>query len=245
LSTKVGRLVRPVGAPARAGVDPPAETYFDFSAPGTVRSLEESLERLGLERVDVAFIHDPDDHHEQALAETYPALVEFRERSLVGAIGVGMNRSEPLARFARQAAFDCLLVAGRYTLLDQSALDDLLPVAEGLGVSILAGGAFNSGVLANPRRGATFDYAPAPAGVVARAGELARVCDGFGVPMRAAALRFPLGHPAVTSVVAGPGSAKEVDDLVDLWTTEIPDELWAALRERGFLREDAPAPPSP
>ena len=243
LSTKVGRLVRAVEAPARPGADPPAKTYFDFSDQGTRRSLEESLERLGLERLDVAFIHDPDDHHEQALAETYPALVELRERGLIGAIGVGMNRSEPLARFVREAPFDCLLVAGRYTLLDQTALDDLLPAAEELGVPILAGGIFNSGVLADPRLGSTFDYALATDAVLTRSRDLDAVCAGFGVPLRAAGLRFPLGHPAVTSVVAGPGSPAEVDDLVRLWAAEIPDELWAGLRERGLLRADAPTPP--
>lgn len=233
ISTKVGRLLVPGPGAGRGadGFDVPdtLERRWDFSADGVRRSLSESLDRLGLDRVDVALIHDPDDHGEQALREAYPALERLRASGVVRAIGVGMNQPGLLTRFVRETDVDLVLVAGRCTLLDQSALADLLPAALDRGVRVVAGGVFNSGVLADPGADATYDYAPAPSAVVERARRLERTCATFGVPLRAAAARFPLRHPAVASVLIGARSAAEIADALSLWRTPIPDELWEAL----------------
>jgi D-threo-aldose 1-dehydrogenase len=234
ISTKVGRLLHPAAPPV--GVDPegfavPAThtRVFDFSADGVRRSLAASLGRLGLDRVDVALIHDPDDHGEQALREAYPALERLRAEGCVRAIGVGMNHARMLTRFVADTDVDVVLVAGRYTLLDQSAAVTLLPAALDRGVAVMAAGVFNSGVLAGPEAGATYDYQAAPGPVMERARQLAAVCRRFGVPLRAAAARFPLGHPAVVSVLIGARSAAEITDAIRLRQTEIPPGLWAAL----------------
>jgi aryl-alcohol dehydrogenase-like predicted oxidoreductase len=243
ISTKVGRLLVP-GHPAEAlyeGV-PDLVPQPDFTAPGVLKSLAESRERLALERIDMVLIHDPDDAHEEALREAYPALAELRAAGEIGAIGVGMNWSEPLARFAREADFDCFLLAGRYTLLEQGALDELMPAVAERGASVIAGGVLNSGVLVDPRPGATYNYAPAPEDIVARAAALQAACAEFGVPLRAAAMQFPLAHPQVPCVVLGARTPAEVADCVAMMRLPIPGELWAALKERDLLRADAPVP---
>jgi D-threo-aldose 1-dehydrogenase len=234
ISTKVGRLLRPAGEPF--GRDPEgfavpaaARRVFDFSADGVRRSLADSLGRLGLDRVDIALIHDPDDHGEQALREAYPALERLRSQGCVRAIGVGMNQAEMLTRFVTDTDIDLVLVAGRYTLLDQSAADALLPAAADRGIAVLAGGVFNSGVLAAPAAGATYDYRPADTSLLRRAAALGIVCERFGVPLRAAAARFPLRHPAVASVLIGARSASEITDAIDLRRLQIPVALWEAL----------------
>ncbi|HEY1819181.1 MAG TPA: aldo/keto reductase [Trebonia sp.] len=234
ISTKVGRLLDPADGPA--GRDPEGFAVaarsvrrFDYSADGVLRSLEASLGRLGLDRVDVALIHDPDDHGEQALREAYPALERLRAEGTVRAIGVGMNQTALLTRFVTDTDVDAVLVAGRYTLLDQSAERDLLPVALGRGVSVIAGGVFNSGVLAAPVAGATYDYQAASDELIGRARELARQCARFGVPLRAAAARFPLTHPAVASVLIGARSAAEISDALRMRDVDIPPALWDAL----------------
>jgi D-threo-aldose 1-dehydrogenase len=239
ISTKVGRILQPASPSAPAapgGADtegfavPAAQVrVFDFSADGVRRSLDASLERLGLDRVDIALIHDPDDHGEQALREAYPALERLRGEGVVAAIGVGMNQAEMLTRFVTDTDVDVVLVAGRYTLLDQSAAAALLPAAADRGVAVIAGGVFNSGLLAAPAAGAHFDYRPAPAELVERARQLEAVCAGFGVPLRAAAARFPLRHPAVASVLIGARSPGEIADAVRLRETELPPALWDAL----------------
>jgi D-threo-aldose 1-dehydrogenase len=235
LSTKVGRLLEPApGGPVgrdTEGFAIPASYVrrFDFSADGVRRSLEESLERLGLDRVDIALIHDPDDHGEQAFREAYPALERLRAEGTVRAIGVGMNQAAMLTRFVTDTDVDVVLVAGRYTLLDKSAGRELLPAARRRGVSVIAGGVFNSGVLAVPAAGATYDYHAAPDELIARARRLAEVCAEFGVPLRAAAARFPLTHPAVASVLIGVRSAAEADDALRLRAVDIPGTLWDAL----------------
>jgi len=226
LSTKVGRLLVPGEPSAMFHGAPRAAPLFDFSADGVRRSLEESLERLGHDRVDTVLIHDPDAHMDQALDEAYPALEALRDGGVVSAIGVGMNQWRALARFVRETDVDCVLVAGRYTLLDRSAGDELLPLCEARGCAVLAAGVFNSGILAD---GGTFDYGPASPEQVARAQELAAVCERWGVPLKAAALQFPLRHPAVTSVVVGCRSQAEVDEDVRLFGQPIPDGLWAEL----------------
>jgi D-threo-aldose 1-dehydrogenase len=243
VSTKVGRLLRP-----RSSADPPPmfqgarpfDAVFDFSYDGTMRSFESSLERLRIDRIDIALIHDPDDSLCEALDGAYAALAELRDAGIVRAIGAGMNFPAPLAFMIDRADLDCALLAGRYTLLDQVALDELLPLAEKRNVPIIAGGVFNSGILANPRPGATFDYAPASAEVLERATQLEEICDSFGVPLAAAALQFPLGHPAVAAVVTGARSQGEVHENVQLMRTQIPAELWDTLTENGLLRADAP-----
>jgi D-threo-aldose 1-dehydrogenase len=195
-----------------------------------LRSLESSLERLGLDRVDVLHVHDPDDHLDVAIGEAFPALRRLRDEGVVGAIGAGMNASAPLARIVREAGVDCVLVAGRYTLLDRSAADELLPLCEREGVSVIAAGVFNSGLLADPwREDATFDYAAAPADLVSRARALATTCADHGVDVRAAALQFPLRHPAVATVLMGARSSAEVRANVDAFGAPVPDALWDAL----------------
>lgn len=250
LSTKVGRLLEPqpeaVGDDLANGFAVPAtqRRVWDFSADGVRRSIESSLERLGLDRIDLAYLHDPDDHGPQALAEAYPALERLRAEGVLGAIGAGMNQTALLTRFVRETDVDVVLLAGRYTLLDQGGLDELLPEAERRGVSVVVGGAFNSGLLADPRPGATFDYAAAPDALLQRALRIKAVCERHGVPLRAAALRFPLGHPAVASVLVGLRSAEEARDAAEMIRHQLPEALWAELRVEGLLPESVPVPVS-
>jgi D-threo-aldose 1-dehydrogenase len=215
---------------------------WDFSRDGVRRSLEDSLERLGLDRVDIALIHDPDEHRRAAFSEAYPALEELRAEGVVRAIGAGMNQSAMLADFARETDVDMVLLAGRYTLLEQDALDDLLPVCEARGVAIVAAGVFNSGLLAQarPPDDATYDYAPAPPETLARARAIAAVCDRHGVPLPAAALAFPGRHPAVASVLVGARDAAQVTRNAELFEAAVPDDLWRELKAEGLLRADAP-----
>jgi D-threo-aldose 1-dehydrogenase len=236
ISTKVGRLLRPTSTGPPYGLDPegfavPADYLraFDYSADGVRRSLEASLGRLGLDRVDIALIHDPDAHGPQALREAYPALEKLRAEGCVGAIGVGMNQAAMLTRFVTETDIDVVLVAGRYTLLDRSAADALLPAALERGVSVIAGGVFNSGLLAAPGSGATYDYLAASDSLISRARRLESACARFGVPLRAAAARFPLTHPAVASVLIGARSAAEMTDAIRLRELDIPAELWDLL----------------
>lgn len=244
VATKVGRLLR-AGAPPdpeqQIFVDAPRlQPVFDFSAEAAEASLRESLERLGLDRVDVLHIHDPDDHHDEALAGAYRALDRLRAAGRIRAVGAGMNQTAMLARFAREARFDCFLLAGRFTLLDQSGLDELLPLCQRAGIAVIAGGAFNSGVLADPRPGAHYNYRVAPPELVERALRLADVCDRHGVPLAAAAIQYPVRHPAVAAVVVGARSAAEVAEDVRLFRWEVPDALWADLRAAGLVRPDTP-----
>jgi D-threo-aldose 1-dehydrogenase len=224
ISTKVGRLLRPGSSEWH---DAPAlEAYFDFSRDAALRSLEESLERLGLDGVEIALVHDPDDHYDEAISGAYRALAELRDEGVVRAIGVGMNRTELLCRFAREANPDCFLVAGRYTALDRNAAEELLPLCEEHGISVIAGGVFNSGVLAG---GSTFNYEAAPPGVLARVESLRETCARWNVPVPAAAVQFPLRHPAVVSVLVGCRTPQEVEEDVRLSQLELPPALWSEL----------------
>ncbi|MFB9239463.1 aldo/keto reductase [Plantactinospora siamensis] len=250
VSTKVGRLLEPVAVPrgddlAAGGFAVPAthRRVWDFTADGVRRGLAASLDRLGLDRVDIVYLHDPDAHVRQALTEAYPALERLRAEGVVRAIGVGMNSGALPARFVRETDVDVVLLAGRYTLLDQSGLADLLPAALDRGVSVVIGGAFNSGLLADPRPGASYDYRPAPVDTLNRALRIRSVCAAHGVPLRAVAARFPLGHPAVASVLLGLRSPAEVADAVGNLGRDIPAGLWADLRAEGLLAADVPAPP--
>jgi D-threo-aldose 1-dehydrogenase len=231
LSTKVGRLIVP-----RPGADtglfpdaPPSDAVFDFSRSGILRSLEASLDRLRLDHVDVVLIHDPDDHEEQALREAYPVLEQLRADGVVRAIGVGMNQTRVLERFVRETDIDLVLVAGRFTLLDREAASSLFPACRERDVAVVVGGVFNSGILADPAPGARYGYVSASPQILDRARALAATCERYGVSLRAAALQFPLRHPAVTSVLAGARSVGELDDCLKQLACEIPADLWAEL----------------
>ncbi|WP_392960018.1 aldo/keto reductase [Streptomyces sp. LN245] len=247
VSTKVGRLLEPVDA----GGDDLADGFavpathrraWDFSADGVRRSLDASLGRLGLDRVDVVYLHDPDDHAEQAFREGYPALEELRSQGVVGAIGAGMNQTEMLTRFVRGTDVDVVLCAGRYTLLDHGALTELLPAAQDRGTSVVIGGAFNSGLLADPRPGAMYNYAVARDELLDRALRLKEIAGRHGTSLRAAALAFPAAHPAVASVLAGARSAAEVRDCAERFAAPVPADFWRELRTEGLLPATAPVP---
>ena len=258
LSTKVGRLVRTTEQVApgadidRQALDGRDDAYyadvagrrivFDYSADGVARSIDESLERLGVDRIDLVLIHDPDDHWQAAIDEAYPALHRLREQGIVRAIGAGMNQSAMLARFARETDMDAFLVAGRYTLLDQEALPELLPLCLERGISVLIGGVMNSGVLADPRAGAHFDYGPAGPEVLDRARGLAVACERRGVPLRAAAIQFPLAHPAVAGLIAGVRRVEHLEEYPEFMRWQIPPGLWDDLRAEGLIAADAPTP---
>lgn len=215
---------------------------WDFSADGVRRSLDASLERLGLDRVDAVYLHDPDDHAEQAFREAYPALEKLRGEGVVGAIGAGMNQTEMLTRFLRDTDVDVVLCAGRYTLLDHRALTDLLPAAQERGRSVVIGGAFNSGLLADPKPGATYNYAAAPTELLDRALRLKDIAERHGTTLRAAALAFPAAHPAVASVLVGARSPHEVRDCAEQFAAPVPAAFWQELRAEGLLPSDAPVP---
>jgi D-threo-aldose 1-dehydrogenase len=235
VSTKVGRRLVPAADPASAdGTDefydtPALSRVRDYSADGALRSLEDSLRRLRLDRVDVALIHDPDDHLAEALDGAYPALDRLRADGTVGAIGVGVNSAALAEWFVSRCDLDCVLVAGRYTLLDDSASRSLFPLCLARGVAVLAGGVFNSGILANPADGARYDYALAAPGVLARARRIAEVCARYDIPVAAAALRYVLRHPAVTAAVVGARTPEEIRADAGYLELPIPDALWADL----------------
>ncbi|MGK5739335.1 aldo/keto reductase [Micromonospora sp. URMC 103] len=254
VSTKVGRLLvpDPAGATGRdpAGFDVPADhrRVWDFSADGVRRSLEASLDRLGLDRVDVVLVHDPEDHQRQALEQAYPALHELRTQGVVGAVGVGSMRWQVLHRFVTDTDVDAVMVAGRYTLAEQPALDTLLPECERRGVSVLNAGVFNSGLLAvdQPGAGATYDYHEAPAPLLHRVRAIAAVCARHGTSLPAAALAFAGAHPAVAALVVGAHDRRQVRRNVALHEAAPPPaDLWSELVAEGLLRPDAPVPAGP
>jgi D-threo-aldose 1-dehydrogenase len=252
VSTKVGRLLEP-NDDADAGDDladggfaVPARwrRRWDFTRDGVLRSLDGSRRRLRRDVVDIVFIHDPDDHMAVAFDEALPALVELREAGLVGAIGAGMNWSSPLTRFVETGVVDVVLLAGRYTLYEQGALDDLMPTAMATGTSVVIGGVFNSGLLAcsDVADDALYDYVQAPPAVLERARRLAACCRDHGVSLADAAVQFPLAHPAVASVLVGASSAAQMVEDAAHFGARIPGELWQRLVDTGLLRPDAPVP---
>lgn len=247
LSTKVGRRLVPT--PERAGeqdddfIVPAAfRREWDFSADGVRRSLDDSLERLGLDRVDIVYVHDPDEFGDQVVAEAMPALARMRDEGLIGAIGAGMNQSAMLARFVRETDIDVVMVAGRFTLLDQSALTDLLPAADERGVAVVAAGVYNSGLLGSHavRDDAPYDYGQAPAQMITRARAIAAVCERHGVSLPEAAVAFPLRHPAVVSVVLGARTREQVASNVARSSAAVPDELWDELTAEGLVDSISP-----
>jgi D-threo-aldose 1-dehydrogenase len=192
----------------------------------------------------VVFVHDPDDHFDEAVATAFPTLIELRDQGVIGAIGSGMNQTAMLTRFVREVDLDVIMLAGRYTLLDPDGLDDVMPACVENDVQIVAVGVFNSGLLSQPRPAAdaTFNYAPAPAALVDKANKLADVCESHGVTLPAVALNFPLHHPAVAGIAVGCRTADEVHTNAALSRTKIPDALWSDLKSAGLLRKDAPTP---
>jgi D-threo-aldose 1-dehydrogenase len=222
---------------------PPVRAIFDYSYDGLMRTFEGSLERLQLSRVDILNIHDPDHNWREAIDVAYPTVHKLRSEGVVSAIGVGMNQAEMLTRFARECDFDCLLVAGRYTLIDHTGLRELLPVCEQKGIRVIIGGPYNSGILATGARpGATYNYLDAPPTIVERVAAIEAVCARHGVPLKAAALQFPLAHPAVAAIIPGGRSAAEVQENFQLLSKKIPDDFWAELRRLDLLPPEAPVP---
>ncbi|SDT58205.1 aldo/keto reductase [Actinoplanes derwentensis] len=242
LATKVGRLIKTDSSDDSDMWAEGGGATWDFSAAGVRASHQESLTRLSLDKVDVLHLHDPDDHFEQALAEALPTLVELKNEGAIGAISAGMNQSEMLTDFARTGQFDCFLLAGRYSLLDQSGLGTILPECHNRGISVIVGGVYNSGILAAPVPGATYDYRPAAPQVLARAQAMERVCARYDVPLRAAALQFPLGHPAVASVLVGMRSPEEAADAAAMARVKIPGALWRDLAGAWLLDPEVPVP---
>lgn len=270
LETKVGRLLLEDGPPEREdtmvlwkgeqlyrgtrGVRP----YFDFSYDGVMKSIEDSRIRMGIDRFDILHIHDPDLYPDEAIEGAFRALSELKSQSVIGAIGCGMNQWEMLSEFVDRADFDCFLLAGRYSLLDHSALSKLLPLCDRRDISLIIGGVYNSGILAHPDPGSigtvsddptsfskwkenvTFNYVPAERDIVAQAGRLKAVCDRHAVPLMAAAIQFPLHHPAVKSVLIGPRSTHHVDSNVEMMNVDIPDDLWSELKHEGLIPTSAP-----
>jgi len=249
VSTKVGRALVPTPENARQldddGFHVPAvyRREWDFSRDGILRSLEQSLNRLGMDRVDVLYLHDPDHHWEQASTEGIATLVELRDQGVVRAIGAGMNQSAMLARFVRECDVDLVMLAGRFTLLDQGALDDLLPSAVERGVGVVAAGVYNSGLLGRAivPDDAHYEYETAPAELVARARAIAGICTAHGVTLPDAAVQFPLRHPAVVSAVVGARNGGQMLGGLDRVAVPIPDALWHDLEQAGFT----PALPAP
>lgn len=244
ISTKVGRILEPVENPSGArdtqGFDVPADVVrrWDPSEAGIRRSIEESLERTGLDRIDIAYLHDPDVYDLDAgINQALPALVKLREEGLVKAVGVGANSSEALRECVLAADLDIIMLAGRYSLLEQPAAADLLPLCLDRGVGVVNVGVYNSGLLARPAvpDDANYNYAPAPAPILARAKALAACCDDFGVELPAAALQFALSHPAVCNVVVGASTPGQITETAARMAAEIPAALWVELVARGLL----------
>jgi D-threo-aldose 1-dehydrogenase len=239
LCSKVGRC-RPFGQPrAPDGAGDIADYSYDFA----LRSVAESLERLGTDRLDVVHIHDPDDRLDEAMRGAFRALVRLRDEGVVGAIGAGSNSAAALAELARRGRFDGFLVANRYTLLDQRALEVLLPRCFEMGIAVLAAGVFNSGILATGAgAAATYEYRAAPPEVQERVRGIGTVCLRHGVPVQAAALQFPLGHPAVTTLLLGGRSVAHLQENLQWLRCPIPEGLWSELSARGLLDPGAPWP---
>lgn len=251
ISSKVGRLLRtdaPVdesqyfdGQPFYTDV-PEQGPVWDFSYQGVRTSLEESLERLATDHVDILNLHDPEQHFAEASTTAYAALHDLRAAGTIKGIGAGMNQNEILTDLVTACDLDVVLLAGRYTLLDQSAMTGLLPACLENRTMIIAGGVFNSGILIDPVEDARFDYVPATSAVLAKARAIKAVCDRFDIPLAAAAIQFPLAHPQVASLLIGARSVDELDMDFELLSTPIPGKFWEALRAAGLIADDVPVP---
>ena len=261
LSTKIGRLLTLCAPETRARIGafyetPSRQEVFDYSYDGVMRSMEFSLERLGVDRIDVIYAHDvdvfthgspeaADKRIKELMAGGYKAMSKLRETGVVKAIGAGINEWEIAETLAKEGDFDVFLLAGRYTLLEQEALTSFLPLCQAKNIGVVVGGPFNSGILASgAKRGAKYNYAPAGEDVLKRVRAIERVCAAHGVKLAEAALRFPLGHPAVVSVIAGAQRASEVNRNAATLRAEIPQALWRDLKSERLMRKDAPTPKS-
>ena len=256
IASKVGRVLHPA---KRETINfapwvnaAPFRIEFDYSYDGTMRSFEDSLQRLGLERIDILFIHDIDvftrgaeqpEVFKQAMDGCYKALASLRDQKLVKAIGVGVNEWQVCHEALKQRDFDCFLLAGRYTLLEQDAIDEFLPLCEKRGAAVLVGGGFNSGILATGAKpGAKYNYSPAPAHIMDKVAKIEAVCAEFNVPLAAAALQFVVAHPAIPSFCAGTRTVEQLNQNLEWFSHKIPAEFWATLRKKTLLRENAPVP---
>jgi D-threo-aldose 1-dehydrogenase len=257
LSTKVGRVLK---AKPRREIDfspwvdgLPFELHFDYSYDGTMRSIEDSLQRLGTERIDIAFIHDCDvfthggqrqpGYFEEAMEGAWRALARLRAEGVIKAVGVGVNEWQVCEQALRRRDFDCFLLAGRYTLLEQDSLDTFLPLCESRDVAIVLGGGYNSGILATGAvEGAKYNYGPAPEPILERTRRIEEVCSANGVSLKAAALQFVLAHPAITTNIPGTRSTKQLQENLDTFREVIPSSFWTELKSRRLLRSDAPVP---
>jgi D-threo-aldose 1-dehydrogenase len=256
LSTKVGRLLK---ARKRKEIDfapwvdgLPFDWHFDYSYDGTMRSIEDSLQRMGLEHIDVALIHEVDVYthgerqpeiFEAAMSGAAKALLRLRDEGVVKSIGVGVNECEVAQAAIERNDFDCVLLAGRYTLLEQDALDTFLPMCEQRQVSVIVGGGYNSGILATGAiPGAKYNYAPATEPILERVRGMEQVCREFHVPLKSAALQFVVAHPAIPTIIPGVRSVAQLNENLQTFKADIPAEFWAELRRRELIRPDAPTP---
>ncbi|OUS72914.1 pyridoxal 4-dehydrogenase [Pseudoalteromonas sp. A601] len=260
ISTKAGRILTPDRNAKvdelRYGFDTPMpfDAHYDYTYDGIMRSFEDSIQRLGLAEIDILLVHDigVDTHgdkdsyyYQQLISGGYKALDELRQQGLIKAVGLGVNETEVCERVMGLGQFDCFLLAGRYSLLEQDALDSFLPKCQQYGASIILGGPYNSGILATGvQNGGVphYNYEPAPTDIITKVSKIEDICKEFAVPLAAAALQFPLGHDAVATVIPGMGSESRVSKTVELFKHEIPDEFWSSLIQAGLLREDAPLP---
>ena len=229
ISSKVGRIIEN------------QEIKFDYTREGILRSLEESLERLNLDYIDIALIHDPDDHYLQALNESFPTLADLKSQGIIKAIGCGMNQWQMLLDFANNADFDCFLLAGRYTLLDHSAMYSLMPKCLEKNISIILGGPYNSGILASDFKSeSTYFYESSPTKVIEKARLIKNVCDKYEVPLKAASLQFGLNHPSVVSTIPGPSNPNELKENLKMVNITINNDLWKELKDKKLIDIECP-----
>jgi D-threo-aldose 1-dehydrogenase len=250
ISTKIGRVLDPVAGGMKAADDPDGigdlNSVNSWTRDDVHRSIEESLKRLNMDSVEIIYVHDPDVEaygEEQALNEAFPALIELREQGVIKAIGCGMNIWDMPLKFIQRFDLDIILIAGRYTLLDHSALDEFLPACVERDVKITIGGPYNSGILARDlSKPVTFNYEKAPDHLVDQARKLTDICVGHGVDLKAAALQFVLAHPAVATAVPGAQSTDELEQNIAMVQQEIPNAVWSDMRSAGLIPDNAPTP---
>jgi len=246
LASKVGRILEPNNGQNSDSIfenEPPLKIKFDYSYDGIMRSLDSSMERLGVNRIDIVHIHDPDDHWQEAIEGAYPALEKLRSEGTISAVSAGMNQWQMLSRFAQEGDFDCFLLAGRYSLLDQTAVHELLPLCLEKNIGIMAGGTYNSGILAKGARpGATYNYSEAPTDIVQKARAIEAVAARHSVNIKAAASQFVFAHPAITCIIPGTRQPERVEENFNLITESIPTDFWQELRSENLLDPAAPLP---